>query len=51
MLFRSKSMNTEIVLTLEKEVLDKIFDVIEDLQDVTNAKEIKEGTFKVEFTE
>ena len=44
-----KSMNAEIVLTLEKEVLDKVLDVIEDLQDVTNAKEIKEGNFKVEF--
>jgi len=44
-----KSMKAEIVLHLEKETINKIKDILEDLKDVTNAKEIKEGIFKVEF--
>ncbi len=44
-----KAMNTEIILTLEKEVLDKVLDTIEDLQNVVNASKIQEGNFKVEF--
>ena len=42
-------MNSEIILTLEKKDQEKLKEVIEDLKDVTNAKEIKEGKFKVEF--
>jgi valyl-tRNA synthetase len=45
-----KSMNSEIILTLSKEDHKKLKDVLEDLKSVTNAKEIKEGKFKVEFT-
>jgi len=44
-----KSMKAEIVLTLEKEKMKKIEDILEDLKAVTCAKEIKEGNFKVEF--
>tara|TARA_Y100000034_G_scaffold68038_1_gene82130 strand:+ start:9442 stop:11811 length:2370 start_codon:yes stop_codon:yes gene_type:complete len=44
-----KPMNSEIVLTLEKKDQDKLKEVIEDLKDVMNIKEIKEGKFKVEF--
>lgn len=44
-----KPMNSEIILTLKKEVLDKIFEMIIDLQNVVNAVGIKEGEFKVEF--
>ena len=47
-----KSMNSEIILTL-KEEFKEVFpsELLEDLKAVTNAKEIKEGKFKVEFTE
>jgi len=44
-----KSMNAEIVLSLDKNDLKVIEEMIEDLKDVANAKEIKEGKFKVEF--
>ena len=44
-----KPMNSEIILTLEKKDKQKLKDVIEDLKDVMNIKEIKEGKFKVEF--
>ena len=44
-----KSMKAEIILTLEKEKMEKIEDILEDLKAVTCAKEIKEGNFKVEF--
>ena len=44
-----KPMNSEIILTLEKKDQEKLKEVIEDLKNVTNAKEIKEGKFKVEF--
>ncbi len=44
-----KAMNAEIILTLEKVSLDKLKEVIEDLKDVTNAEEIKEGKFGVKF--
>jgi len=47
-----KSMNAEIILTVEKNRLkDLDKKVLQDLKNVTNAKEIKEGKFKVEFTE
>jgi valyl-tRNA synthetase len=44
-----KSMKAEIILSINKEEKIKIADLLEDLKDVTNAKEIKEGEFKVEF--
>lgn len=44
-----KSMNSECILTLSKGEISKISYLLEDLKDVTNAKEIKEGKFKVEF--
>ncbi|MCX6749360.1 MAG: valine--tRNA ligase [Candidatus Pacearchaeota archaeon] len=54
-----KSMNAEIILTLDKNYLGRHHNIInhnryfpgiiEDLKHVTNAKEIKEGKFKVEF--
>ncbi len=44
-----KSMNTEIVLSLDKKSIDKLGEMILDLKDVTNAIEVKEGQFKVEF--
>ena len=47
-----KSMNSEIVLTIKKSSLKELGKkVLQDLKNVTNAKEIKEGKFKVEFTE
>jgi len=46
-----KSMNAEIILTLEKEKISSLKEMLQDLKDVTNAKEIKEGRFKVEFIE
>ncbi len=44
-----KSMNSEIVLTLERDFLEKLEEVIDDLKAVANAKEIREGKFSVEF--
>jgi len=44
-----KAMNAECVITLSKEDKTKLKDVLGDLQEVMNAKEIKEGKFKVEF--
>lgn len=44
-----KSVKAEIILTLEKENLGKLKDVLEDLISVTTAKEIKEGKFNVGF--
>ncbi|MFH1787432.1 MAG: valine--tRNA ligase [archaeon] len=44
-----KSMNSEIVLTISKKEKDELKNVLEDLKNVLNAKEIKEGKFKVEF--
>ena len=44
-----KSMKAEIVLFLEKDKQDKLKLVLKDLQAVANAKEIKEGGFRVEF--
>jgi len=44
-----KAMNSEIVLTLEKGVLEKLEGMIDDLKGVVNAKEINEGKFSVEF--
>lgn len=44
-----KSMKAEIILTITKEDKKKINDLLEDLKDVTNAREIREGEFGVEF--
>lgn len=44
-----KAMNFEIVLTLDKKTKEKLKDVLDDLKNVTNAKEIKEGKFDVKF--
>jgi valyl-tRNA synthetase len=44
-----KAMNAEIILALPDEEKNKIANMLEDLKDVTNSKEIKEGKFKVEF--
>lgn len=46
---KGKSMNAEIVLSLEKKNLSKLKDMLEDLKNVACAKDIKEGKFKVEF--
>lgn len=44
-----KSMNAEIILTLDNRDIEGLGEVIEDLRNVTNAREIREGEFKVEF--
>ena len=44
-----KPMNVEIILTLEKDKIEKYKEMLQDLKNVTNAKEIKTGKFKVEF--
>ena len=46
---QQKSMNSEITLTLEKETLGNLKEVLEDLKAVTASLEVKEGKFKVEF--
>ena len=44
-----KPMNAEIILTLPKDHLKRYKELLGDIKDVTNASEIKEGNFKVEF--
>ncbi len=44
-----KSMKSEIVLSLEKKEIKSLGEMIEDLKDVTNACEVKEEGFGVEF--
>lgn len=44
-----KPMNAEIILTISKDNFSNLKDFIEDLKDVSNAIDIKEGNFKVEF--
>ena len=47
---KQKPMNSEIVLSLDKETKEKLKDLLEDLANVTNAGEIKESKiFSVEF--
>jgi len=46
---KNKPMNSEIILTLTKDNKNQINLLLQDLKDVTNATEIKEGKFKVEF--
>ena len=48
---KQKSMKSEIILTMPEKQYEKIKDLLQDIQDVTNAKEIKKGNFKVEFVE
>ncbi|MDD5700079.1 MAG: valine--tRNA ligase [Candidatus Nanoarchaeia archaeon] len=45
----NKPMNSEIKLMLEPNKIKILGDMIEDLKNVTNAREIKEGKFSVEF--
>ncbi|MFW5847058.1 MAG: valine--tRNA ligase [Nanoarchaeota archaeon] len=45
----SKAMNSEIILTLNKENYQRLEDVLQDLKNVTNSREIKSGKFNVEF--
>lgn len=45
----AKSMKAEIKLTLEKDRLKLFKDVLDDFKAVTNALEIKEGSFNVEI--
>ncbi len=45
-----KAMNSEIILTLSRVSYDNLKEVLDDLKNVTNAREIREGKeFKVEF--
>ncbi len=44
-----KSMNCEIILTIEKNDYEKLKELLNDLKSVTNAKEIKTGKFNVEI--
>ena len=44
-----KSMKSEIILTIEKKDKNTLKDLLQDLKSVTNASEIKEGKFNVEF--
>ena len=44
-----KAMNSEIILTLEKKEKEVLKLLLKDLKNVVNAKEIKEGKFKVDF--
>jgi valyl-tRNA synthetase len=44
-----KAMNAEIILTIEDKDYNKLKEMLDDLKDVSNAKEIKKGKFRVEF--
>ena len=44
-----KAMNSEIILTLDEKHIEMLGDMQEDFKSVTNAAEIKQGDFKVEF--
>ena len=46
---QKKPMNAEIILFLEKKEKNKIKELLDDLKNVSNAKEIKEGEFKVDI--
>jgi len=46
-----KPMNSKIILTLIKQEIELVYEMIDDLKNVTGAAEIKEGEFKVEFVE
>jgi valyl-tRNA synthetase len=44
-----KAMNSEIILTIDKKTKEKLKEVLNDLKNVANAREIKEGKFNVKF--
>ena len=44
-----KPMNAECILTLDKKEKEKLEELLQDLKDVMNIKEIKTGKFDVEF--
>jgi valyl-tRNA synthetase len=44
-----KSMKAEVVLTLSKKDKQQLKELLEDFRAVTNAKEIKEGSFSITF--
>jgi valyl-tRNA synthetase len=44
-----KPMNAEIILTLENKEYQALKELMQDLKNVMNIKEIKQGKFKVEF--
>ncbi len=44
-----KSMNSQIVLTISKKEKEELEGVLDDLKSVTNASQIEEGKFKIEF--
>jgi len=44
-----KPMNSECLLTLDKKEKEKLEELLQDLKDVMNIKEIKTGKFDVEF--
>ena len=44
-----KSLKTEIILTLEKSTIKELKPFLKDIRAVTNAKEIKEGKFKIKI--
>jgi valyl-tRNA synthetase len=46
-----KAMNSEIILTLDRSIKKRLEGVLEDLKNVMNVSEIKEGNFGVEFVE
>jgi valyl-tRNA synthetase len=45
------SMKTPIILTIENKDYKLLKEIVKDLKAVTNTSDIKEGSFKVEFTE
>ena len=45
----NKAMNSLIILTLDKKIYNSLREFHQDLKHITNAKEIKEGEFRVEF--
>ena len=44
-----KAMNAEIILTISEGEMNKLAEMLEDLKDVSNAKEIRAGKFGVGF--
>jgi valyl-tRNA synthetase len=45
-----KSMNSQIILFLDKNEKNKLEGVLDDLKAVTSSKEIRDGKFRVEFS-
>jgi valyl-tRNA synthetase len=45
----NKPMNSEIILNLDKKTIKKLGETLRDMKDVANAREVREGKFKVEF--